>query len=91
MNEPRSGHSLVFQEQKKLVFAIGGLSSKGGFSKTTEVFSFEQQKWFSLNDLYIERSKPTAFCYKDHIYVMGGLTTNVNIYDAMAERFNFET
>jgi N-acetylneuraminic acid mutarotase len=39
----------------------------------------------------VERSKPTVSCYQGQIYVMGGLTANQAIYEAMAERFNFET
>jgi hypothetical protein len=39
----------------------------------------------------IERSKATAFVYQDNIYVMGGLTSNPNYADIMAERFNMDT
>lgn len=79
MHTPRSGHSLVFNEGRKMVFAIGGYSKEGGFIKSTEVYSIDNQKWFQLGDLNVERSKPTACLYKDHVYVFGGLTSNPKI------------
>jgi N-acetylneuraminic acid mutarotase len=76
MNIPRSGHSLVYNENKKMVFAIGGYSREGGFIKKTEVYSVDNKQWYELGDLNVERSKATACIYQDSIYVFGGLTGN---------------
>lgn len=82
MNEARVGHSLIFHENHKMVFAIGG-TIDNKFSNSCEVYSIDGQKWHKLNDLKIERSRMTSFVHQDSIYVMGGLTTNAGLYDAM--------
>ena len=75
-----------------MVFAIGGFNSKEKiFLKTAEVFSIDNQKWYSLNDMKIERSKPTISIYQDNMFVIGGLTANADYLDNMAETFNFTT
>ena len=75
MNEPRSGHSLVFDDKRKVVFAVGGFIN-GNVSRSVEVYNIEHQQWYKISDLNVERTQPTVFCYKDNVYVMGGLSTN---------------
>ena len=91
MKKTRAGHGLVYHTDKKMVFAVGGFSSEDSFSRSAEVYSLESREWFQLDDLKIERSKPTAFVYNENLYVFGGLTTNSKIYDSMGETFNFKT
>lgn len=47
MHEARSGHSLVFHQNRKMVFAIGGLVG-GSVSSSAEVYSIEHSQWFKL-------------------------------------------
>lgn len=65
MNKAKAGHTLVFLPSKSMVFSIGGFDSENKcFSKETEVYSISSKEWYSLNDLNVERSKPTAFVYQ---------------------------
>lgn len=90
MLRPRSGHSLVYNENRKMVFAIGGYTREEGFIKETEVYSIEQRQWFQLGNLIVERSKATATVFQDNIYVFGGLTSNQKITDVPAEKLNYD-
>jgi hypothetical protein len=82
MQEARSGHCLIYHEERKMIFAVGGFVRGVGYSKTTEVYSMEAQVWYKLGDLNVERSRPTPICYKDGIYVFGGLTSNYGMLEA---------
>ncbi len=91
MNFPRSGHSLVYNQSRKMVFTIGGFSKEGGYMKETQVYSIDNKQWYTLGDLKVQRSKPTVCIHQDTIYVFGGITSNEKIYDCPAEKFNYDT
>jgi N-acetylneuraminic acid mutarotase len=91
MLTPRSGHNLVFNSGRKMVFAIGGYERERGYLKETEVYSIENRQWYKLAELNVERSKATACMHNGSVYVFGGLTMNAKIQEIHAERFNYDT
>lgn len=80
MTQARTGHTLVFDSQKKIVVAIGGLDADKNILKSTEIYLLQHRKWIPVGALNVERTRATGFFFKNNVYVLGGQSRNPKIY-----------
>jgi hypothetical protein len=68
MNHARAGHAML-GIAPSLVMVFGGTDN----NKSCEIFYFDENHWEDMSQLNESRIDASAFVYKNHIYVFGGL------------------
>lgn len=75
----RAGHALVGLSPS-LILAFGGTEG----NKTCEVFHFETNRWEEITPLNESRIDPSAFIYKNYVYVFFGFR-----FERSSKKFTF--
>lgn len=79
MINPRAGHSMVGLSPS-LILVFGGTEN----TKTCEMYHFDSNRWEEIASLNETRIDPSAFIYKNFIYIFFGLR-----YDKSSKKYTF--
>ncbi len=79
MISPRAGHAMIGLAPS-LIFVFGGTESV----TSCEMFHYDTNRWEEISSLNESRIDPSAFIYKNYIYVFFGLK-----YDKSTKRYSF--
>ena len=72
---------------KNKLYIIGGKSAKYSYSTKCFVFDLSTQKWSTLPDLQLHKTKKTILCTNNIIYALGGKGTEISLSYTF-EKFN---
>ena len=64
---------------KNKLYIIGGKSAKYSYSTKCFVFDLSTQKWSTLPDLQLKKTKKTILCTNNIIYALGGKGTEISL------------
>ena len=64
---------------KNKLYIIGGKSAKYSYSTKCFVFDLSTQKWSTLPDLQLKKTKKTILCTGNIIYALGGKGTEISL------------